>query len=180
MRRHRRLWIGVLGVALVGSAVLAWWLCQRGPGGIDPWTWRDIDQGIALAEVEELIGAPPGIHNGREPDAYTAWIWQSDARPVQPGAGRRSVELRHIFKNLASDAPRPPLAPARVARVARVARPGDRIVTWTGPQYAIAVQLDAEDRVVATCLAALHAEDMRDDIWGSHWWDPLLDWLGIP
>ena len=178
MRRHRRLWIGVLAMALVGAAVLAWWLCQRGAGGIDPWTWRDIEHGMSLAEVEELIGAPPGIHNGREVSEYTAWIWQSDERPMQAGVGRQPVELRHIFKNLASDAPRP-LAPARVARAARAARPGDRIVTWTGPQFALAVQLDADDRVVATCVAALRAEDMNDAMMEPGW-RRVLDWLGIP
>ena len=149
MTKRRRLL--VLGLPfLLAIAAVIWFLTRANPH-IDDDHYRQIEHAMTLAQVEAIIGAPPGNYGGADPTAYgiqacQGWIcdlfqdWHH---------GKPTMTLERINARLEEG----------------------RIVVWTGRQYAIAVELDAQDRVVATGLGIGYREPT--------WWEQLLDRLGI-
>jgi len=149
MTRRRRL--VVLGLPFFLAIAAAIWILTRAHPHLDLEHYNQIKHGTTLAEVEAIIGAAPGNYGGADPNAYgitacQGWICSlfQDWR-----YGKPTLKLEEIQAKLEEG----------------------RIVVWTGRQYAIAVQLDAQDRVVATGLGI----GLREPTW----WEQLLDMLGI-
>ncbi len=149
MKRRRWLILAAL-VCVTPAAGLAWLLTRPNPE-ISRDSYDRIQEGMTLAEVEAIVGAPPGDYGGEDPSAYgiqacQGWICSlfADWRHGTP-----SIPLQDLQRKLDEG----------------------RIVVWTGRSYALAVQLDAQDRVVATGIGVV----MRE--WS--WWERLLDRLGI-
>jgi hypothetical protein len=150
MRTRRRRLI-IVGLMLApATAALVWCLTRPNPK-IDGEHHEQIKHSMTLAEVEQIIGAPPGDYGGRDPSQYgiqacQGWICSllCDWR-----YGKPSIPLDEIQGRLDEG----------------------RIVVWTGPQYAIAVQLDSQDRVVGTGLGFYGLEPT--------WWQRLLQRVGI-
>jgi len=149
MTKRRRLLVLSLPLLVLGGALI--WLATRPKPHIDNDHFRQIEHGMTLAEVEAIIGASPGNYGGADPNAYgiqacQGWICSlfQDWRYGQP-----IMSLEKINAQLEEG----------------------RIVVWTGRQYAIAVQLDAQDRVVGTGMGIRGTEPT--------WWQRLLEKLGI-
>jgi hypothetical protein len=149
MTKRRRLLILTLPLFVVAGVLI--WLVTRPKPHIDNDHYRQIEHGMMLAEVQAIIGAPPGNYGGADPNAYgiqacQGWICSlfQDWRYGTP-----TMTLEKINAQLEEG----------------------RIVAWTGRQYAIAVQVDAQDRVVGTGMG-IRATELT-------WWERLLEWLGI-
>jgi hypothetical protein len=150
MTRRRRL--VVLGLPFFLAIAAAIWFLTRPRPHIDLEHYNQIKHGMTLGEVGAIIGAAPGNYGGADPNAYginacQGWICSlfQDWRYGTP-----TLKLEEIQAKLDEG----------------------RIVVWTGRQHAIAVQLDAQDRVVATGLGGRGWQPPT-------WWEQLLEWLGI-
>jgi hypothetical protein len=165
MRPQRRLLVVAILVLILAVSVVAWWLSHADPP-IRYRTWAKIEHGMSLADVEAMIGVPPGNYGGEELDAYIAGI------VLRHPAGPDQDLVIDVFKR-SEDWPAPPLDQLKAKL-----REG-RIVVWTGPKLAIAVQTDAQGRVVATCLGTIRPGDIARDQ-GPVWVEWLRARLGIP
>jgi hypothetical protein len=168
MRNRRRLLLASAFALILVVGGIAWWLLH-GPRVTDA-AYDRIDIGMSLAEVEAIIGGPPGNYGGEQPQEYLPRQVLLGSPAIAAGMWTE-VEQRGNVTSLGSDffgAASPvsitqEFMPVQswVPNVRRVLtaeefkalKPPARMVLWTGPNYAIAVHLDAEDRVVNACLA---------------------------
>lgn len=172
MRNRRRLVLaGMVASTLAGVALTLWLLW---PPRITESAYEQIDFGQTLAEVEAIIGRAPGNYGGVEMREYlprsvltncpNAILSDGEHGDLLPTAevttgfmlnqswGLDIRQLKSLDEFLAMSQP-------------------VRKVSWLGPNCAIAVQFDAEDRVVNACLAKNFREPGP--------FERLLDWLGI-
>ena len=146
--RRRLLLLGGL-ILFTATAALIWVLTRPNPQ-MDRDHYDQIKDGMTLAEVEAIIGTPPGNYGGCDPNAYFTqachgWVCSLFIdRHNSP-----TMTIDEIHKKLEAG----------------------RIVVWTGPQYAIAVHLDGQDRVVGSGLGVRFREPTS--------WERLLAWLRI-
>lgn len=149
--RRRRVLLVLIGVTLIVPAAVLTWCLTRPQPVLNKETYERIHRGMTLAEVEAIIGAPPGSYGGDDPSAYgitacQGWIcslfhdWKY---------GKPSIPLDVIQQKLDEG----------------------RIVVWTGPDCAIAVQLDGQDRVVGTGYGYNGRE--------PSWWQRMLAEVGL-
>lgn len=164
MRNRRRLLVAAAIVMLLAASALAWLLSHADPP-IRYRTWAKIEHGMSLADVERLIGVPPGKYGGAEPDAYIAGI------VLRHPAGPDQDLVIDVFK-------RSEVWPAVPLDQLTARLKEGRLIVWTGPKFAIAVQTDAAGRVVASCLGTIIPGDIARDR-GSDWWEWVLARLGL-
>jgi hypothetical protein len=179
--RRRRLWL-VLGLVLtLAGGAAGWWLLHS-PPRITEATYEQIRDGMALAEVEAILGGPPGNYDGEEPRQYIPrHILCSGAVSaviMVDDLGQVNQWPEQAFRGDVTDAfsPSQYLSVGRIVPVEealKLPRPA-RTVLWTGPKYAIAVQLDAGDHVVNACLAVNYGPSAE-----PAWWQRLLARVGI-
>jgi hypothetical protein len=149
MQSRRRLLLLVGLILLPATGALIWGLTRPNPQ-LDREHYDQIIDGMTLAEVEAIIGTPPGNYGGQGPNAYYTqachgWVCSLFIdRHNSP-----TLTLDEIQKKLEEG----------------------RIVVWTGPQYAIAVHLDGQDRVVGSGLGFRGREPTS--------WERLLARFGI-
>jgi hypothetical protein len=146
-RRRLLLLGGVILFLAVG--VLIWCLTRPNPQ-IDRERFGQLKDGMTLAEVEAILGAPPGNYGGGDPNGY-------GLRACHGWVCSLFVD-RHNSPTLTLD------------QIQKKLEEG-RIVVWTGPHYAIAVHVDSQDRVVGTGLGVRFRE--------PNTWERLLTRLGI-
>ncbi len=194
MRSRRRLLaLGLVLLAVGGPA--AWWLARPGPR-INEAAYEQIGEALAarpltLADVEAILGGPAGDYGGQEPGQYLprhilrggpdlASITPDQAVLVlpfnqvepPPGGGRFELarsDVTEPFMPIQSWAPA--VGALWTMDEFRALPLPRRVVVWTGPYYAIAVQLDAQDGVINACLAKNFRAPGR--------WERWLEWLGV-
>jgi hypothetical protein len=162
MRKRRRLLLaGAFAVACVAGG-LAWWVLHT-PRVTDT-AYVRIDIGLSLAEVEGIIGGRPGNYGGGPKHEYLprSLLCAGPVLTVLTGIGNVAEPgdlgwLVHTDSVTDGFMPVQSWAPAvrrtlSMKEYQALRRPA-RTVAWTGLDYAIAVQLDDEDRVVNACLA---------------------------
>jgi hypothetical protein len=150
MTKRRRWLIQNLPILFLSTAVI--WFLTRPDPKIDHDNYKQIQHGMTLAEVESIIGAAPGNYGGANPNGYggqacQGWICDDLFQDWRYGTPTRTLE--EIQAKLEQG----------------------RIAVWTGPEHAIGVQLDGEDRVVG---AGLGFRGLRPS-----WWERLLARVGI-
>src|SRR5260221_4165738 len=164
MRPYRRLLVAAIMLLLLAVSAIAWWL-NHADSSIRYRTWAKIEHGMLLADVETMIGVPPGNYGGAEADAYIAGI------VLRHPAGPDQDLVVDVFK-------RSEVWPAVPLDQLNAKLKEGRFSVWTGPKFAIAVQTDAAGRLVASCLGTSTPGDIARDR-GSDWWEWLLARLGI-
>jgi hypothetical protein len=147
MQSRRRLFLLGGLILFLGTGVLIWDLTHPNPQ-IDRDHYVQIKDGMTLAEVEAIIGAPPGNYGGCNPNAYLTQACHGWVCHLFIGHGLRlTMTLDELEKELGEG----------------------RIVVWTGPQFAIAVHLDGQDRVIGSGLGGLDISFREPPLWERFW-----------
>jgi hypothetical protein len=165
MHTHRRLLLTIGCALALGAGALLWWVLHAPQ--VTAAAYEQIELGLSLAEVEAIIGGPPGTYRGVEPHEYLprSVLFQAPSITVVVPADNRAgvLNVQNIGNLHLAEPVTAGFMPNQSSGVALrhigsleevpAVPPPVRRVLWTGPEYAIAVQLDAEDRVVNACLA---------------------------
>jgi hypothetical protein len=154
MRKWRRLYLACAFSLVLGAIALALWLHR--PPRITEAAYEQINVGQTLAEVEATIGRPPGNHFGTEMQEYLPRSLLSHpnfAVVVADGRAHRLLTDEITDGFMPNQSTGLSIRSLKSVDDFRATPPPVRKVLWLGPQCAIAVQLDADDRVVNACLA---------------------------
>ena len=121
--------LGLLALSLAIAAACLWWPADA----IGPRNYRQIKLGMTAAEVEAVIGLPPGDHRtkrgvgGTRAAGNFAFMVQEEGIP-------------------ANDLPSPPWGATRTGQMVT-------ILWWDGNNYFISVALDEYGKVVGRYLS---------------------------
>jgi hypothetical protein len=157
MRRRQLRWLALALLLLMLVAGLAWWLLRL-PSVSDA-DYARIEVGLPLADVEAIIGGRPGNYGGDDLGQYLP----HNVLVAGPALGLIQFEPDGRLADSTIDAVTDGFMPnlswgpgerqfLTIDECKLLGRPVRRVV-WTGRDYAIAVQLDADDTVVNACLA---------------------------